>query len=178
MASGESTSILADAPALQLFTSCAQRHNPDLTFTADCRQQIAQICASVDGNPLAIELAAGLTVHYSYGDLLTLLNDNLQVLQAVGRGRARRQHSIQHVLEESWLVLSPTEQETLIRLSALPTQFNRAEAMQVAGAAPATLIGLTAKSILHADGQGFYQLPRLVQRFALQKGQQWLSAVP
>jgi hypothetical protein len=82
------------------------------------------------------------------------------------------------VLEESWLVLSPTEQETLIRLSALPTQFNRAEAMQVAGAAPATLIGLTAKSILHADGQGFYQLPRLVQRFALQKGQQWLSAVP
>ncbi len=170
---GEMVVDAADASAVQLFTSCAQRHNPTLTFDADSLRQIAEICALVDGNPLAIELAAGVMAHYSYSELHTLLSDDLQALQAANRGCAQRHRSMHHVLEESWLRLSPTEQKTLAQLSALPARFNRATATQVAGVSPSTLISLTTKSMLRADGQGHYQLPHMVQHFARQKRQQY-----
>ncbi len=162
----------AAAPAVDLFTSCAQRQNPALTFTADCLEQIAEICALLEGNPLAIELAAGLTSHYAYGELITLLHDNFLVLQAIGRGGMQRHRSIAQTLEESWLMLSSAEQETLASLSELPARFHRTEAIQQAGVSPHTIIRLTAKSMLRAGGQGWYQFPRMVQLFARQKRQQ------
>ncbi len=165
------TSDLASAPAVQLFTSCAQRKSPTLTFTTECLQQIAEICALLEGNPLAIELAAGLTAHYGYSELITLLQDNIQVLQAVGRGSAQRHRSIEQIMEESWHLLWTVEQETLARLSQLPARFHRSQAIQLEGVSSQALIGLTAKSMLRSQGEGWYQLPHMVQLFAKQNRQ-------
>lgn len=159
-------------PAIELFTTTAQRQLPELTFTAINLTQIGEICALVDGNPLAIELAAGLVAHYSYAELIILLSENLQPLQAVGRRWVRRHYSIQEVLEESWRLLSKTEQNALTQLSLLPRHFHRAKAVQLEGISPNVLIGLTAKSMLQPMGQGSYQLPNLVQLFATEKRQQ------
>lgn len=158
--------------AVELFTNTAQRHQPELLFSEENLQQIGQICALVDGNPLAIELAAGLVAHYSYQELIALVGDNLQSLQAIGRGRHQRHGSIHEVLEESWCHLSPAEQIALTRLSLLPRHFHRTNAVQQEGISPSMLIGLTAKSMLQPTGQGSYQLPHMVQRFATQKRQQ------
>lgn len=170
---GEFDLNLRDAPCVQLFTFSAERHAPEITFTATCIRQIAQICYLLEGNPLAIELAAGLIHHYQYAELITLLQENSGVLDTLSRGRATKQHSMQSVLEESWHTLSPVEQKTLAELSNLRSAFSRDKALQMDGISPATLIGLTQKSLVRAIGHGRYRLPYIVQMFATQKRHQF-----
>ncbi|MCB0063233.1 MAG: hypothetical protein KDE19_14015 [Caldilineaceae bacterium] len=165
----EATVDLRNAPCVQLFTSCAERHNPEITFTSAAIRQIAQVCYLLEGNPLAIELVAGLINHYQYGELIALLQENLQALDALSHGRAGKQQSMQRVLEESWRSLTPVEQTTLTHLSALPSNFSRDKALQLEGVSPASLIGLTQKSMVRAIGHGRYHMPRIVQLFATQK---------
>ncbi len=169
----QSLEIPTTTSAIQLFTLCAQRHNPNLAFTATCNLQIAKICDLLDGNPLAIELAAGLINHYTLTEIITLLREEPQVLQTSSRGLASRHQSMQFVFEESWRQLSTVEQETLVRLTLLPPQFSRARALQLAGILPTTLMDLTRKSLLRTISQGQYQLPQLVQLFASQKRHQF-----
>lgn len=172
----EPTVDLRNAPCVQLFTSCAERQNPEITFTTTCIEQIAQICSLLAGNPLAIELVAGLINHYQYTELITLLQENLQALDTLSHGRATKQQSVQRVLEESWRSLSPVEQKTLTHLSALPSSFSRDKALQMEGVSPSTLIGLTQKSLVRAIGHGQYHMPRIVQIFAKQKRHQISAA--
>lgn len=163
---------LRNAPCIRLFTSSAERQNPELTFTSSCIRQIAQICYLLEGNPLAIELAAGLINHYQYAELIAMLQENPQILDTLSRGRAQKQHSMQSVLEESWHTLSPVEQRALIGLSSLSTAFSRDHALQVENTSPAVLIGLAQKSLIRTIGPGRYRLPHIVQIFAEQKRHQ------
>ena len=127
---------LRDTPSVQLFTSSAERHNPAITFSAECIQQIARICCLVEGNPLAVELAAGLINHYRYSELIAMLEGTPQALDTLRRGRTTNHSSLQSVLEESWRRLSLIEQKTLANLSILPNSFSRDNALQMEGVSP------------------------------------------
>lgn len=88
------------APNLHFFLDCVQRQTTKFSLQADCLHAIMQICHLVEGNPLAIELAAGLAVHYTEGfsrnaalaitgghaeTLVTLVNKSL--VRSKGGGR-------------------------------------------------------------------------------------------
>jgi DNA-binding SARP family transcriptional activator/predicted ATPase len=166
-ATGHSSTNLP--PALQLFMASIQRQQPDQIFDATALAQMTAICELVDGNPLAIELAAGLVGHYEYAELLTLISEDITTLHAVGRGRAQRHRSMDDVLGVSWALLTEEERQALIELCALPPCFARATAMQQSAVTPALLIALTNKSLLRTVSPGHYRLPHLVRIFVQQQ---------
>lgn len=169
MSMADQDALAQQAPSLQLFFHCLQRQTPGLVLQAACLQNMMQICHLVEGNPLAIELAAGLSSHYSWGEIADRLQRNLDILSTTQRGRAQRQQSMTTVLETSWRLLAPPEQATLVGLSVFADTFSRTAAIAVTGSTPAILMALVNKSWVRSQGAGCYALPRLIRLFTAQR---------
>ena len=161
----EYTAIEKEAPSLQLFLHCLQRQSPQQLLYRESLQTIRQICRLVEGNPLAIELAAGLSFHYSWGEIVERLQQGLEILGTAQRGRAQRQRTMQTVLTDSWQLLSVQEQMTLSGLSHLNGSFGRDEAITATDCAPERLMALVNKSWVRSKGAGRYELPHLIRLF-------------
>ena len=70
---------LADE-AVELFTDRARRARPDFTVTNDNAATVGEICARLDGLPLAIELAAARVRALSLAEILESLHDRFRLL--------------------------------------------------------------------------------------------------
>ena len=70
---------LADE-AIELFTDRARRARPDFAVTDDNAAVVAEICARLDGLPLAIELAAARVRALSLAEILDSLHDRFRLL--------------------------------------------------------------------------------------------------
>jgi predicted ATPase/class 3 adenylate cyclase len=111
---------LARYEAVQLFVQRAQAVKTDFRLTATNMRAIADICARLDGLPLAIELAAARVKLLSPQALLTRLGKRLQVLTNGSRDIPERQQTLRNTIAWSYQLLSPYEQR-LFRLLALFT---------------------------------------------------------
>ncbi|MCX7681846.1 MAG: winged helix-turn-helix domain-containing protein, partial [Anaerolineae bacterium] len=131
--------------------------------------QIVQICRSVGGLPLAIELAAAWAEHLSPDEIVAKLRQGLDILSATRQDIPARHRSIRAVLESSWHLLAEAEQRLLAQLSVFRGDFDRAAILAVTGAQPATLIGLVHKSLVQRSGPDRYTLHTLVRQFAAEK---------
>jgi predicted ATPase len=169
MSMANQDALAQQAPSLQIFFHCLQRQTPGIAFQATCLQNVIQICHLVEGNPLAIELAAGLSSHYSWGEIADRLQRNLDILSTAQRGRAQRHRSMTTVLEASWQLLAPSEQATLVGLSVFADTFSRMAAVAVTGSTPEVLMALVNKSWVRSKGAGRYELPRLIRLFTAQR---------
>lgn len=161
--------LAQQAPSLQLFFHCLERQTPSLAFQAACLHNMMQICHLVEGHPLAIELAAGLSSHYSWGEIAERLQRNLDILSTTQHGRAQRQRSMTTVFEASWQLLTPPEQTILVALSVFADSFSRMAAIAVTGSTPEILMALVNKSWVRSKGAGRYALPRLIRLFTAQR---------
>lgn len=157
------------SPSLQLFIQCLQRQTPGLVLQPACIQHMMHICHLVEGHPLAIELAAGLSSHYSWGEITEGLQRNLEILRTAQRGRPQRQRSMTTVLDDAWQLLAPPEQTTLVGLSVFADTFSRTAAVAVTASPPEILMTLVNKSWVRSQGAGRYELPRLIRLFTTQK---------
>ncbi len=111
------TEKLAQYSAIQLFVERAQAVMPDFTLTPDNASCIAQICARVDGLPLAIELAAARIKLLSPEMLLKRLSEaRLDVLIGGARNLPSRQQTLRNTIDWSYNLLSPVEQRWFPRL--------------------------------------------------------------
>jgi len=106
--------------AVQLFVQRSQAVKADFRLTATNMRAIADICARLDGLPLAIELAAARVKLLSPQALLTRLEKRLQVLTSGSRDMPERQQTLRNTIAWSYQLLSPYEQR-LFRLLALFT---------------------------------------------------------
>ena len=108
---------LAQYGAIQLFVERAQAVMPDFTLTPENVSCIAQICARVDGLPLALELAAA-RVKLLPPDLLLkrLTEARLDVLTGGARNLPNRQQTLRNTIDWSYNLLSPIEQIWFPRL--------------------------------------------------------------
>jgi predicted ATPase/DNA-binding SARP family transcriptional activator len=151
--------------AVQLFAQCAQRAQPQFDLAAE-REQVMRICRLVEGMPLALELAATwlrtLTVH----DVAEELEQSLDILTAQHQNVPERHRSMRAVMEQSWSLLNPVEQEALKRLSIFRGGFETEAAQQVAGATRLTLAALLEKALVRRADGGRYQLHELLRQFA------------
>ncbi len=111
---GQSTSALAENPAVALFVERAKDARPDFRLTDGNAIDIATICARLDGLPLAIELAAARTRMLNPGSILERLDSRFSLLKR-GLGGDPRQQTLKAALDWSYDLLSPVEQSVLRR---------------------------------------------------------------
>jgi predicted ATPase/DNA-binding CsgD family transcriptional regulator len=162
-------------PALPL-SSDAERlfHDRALTadpaFTAD-PTVVAEICARLDGLPLAIELAAARSVSLGAAGLLDALDDALRLL-AGGRGPDERHRSLRAVIEWSYDLLDAPERDLLRRLAVFAGGFDLDAAVAVADGvrgAVTDLLGRLVEKSLVTYRPGRWRLLSAIRAYAVEQ---------
>jgi predicted ATPase len=109
---------LAQYPALQLFVSRAREVQPGLVLDERSAPAIAEICARLDGLPLALELAAARCDQFSPSAMLARLERRLPLLTATGPDRPARQQTLRAALAWSYELIPGVERRLFARLGA------------------------------------------------------------
>jgi predicted ATPase/DNA-binding CsgD family transcriptional regulator len=143
-------------------------------FTASVAD-VAELCAQMDGMPLAIELAAARSASLGLDGLRSGLDDRLRLL-AGGRGTDERHRSMRAVIGWSHDLLGAEERALFRRLSAFVGGFDLASAAWIVPDHPpamlADLVGrLADKSLLvgpESNG-GRWRMLETVRAYALER---------
>ena len=108
---------LADDAAIDLFAERAEAANARFALINENEAVIAQICAALDGLPLAIELAAARTRVFSPEALLRRLDHRLRLLTGGPRDMHERQRTVRATIDWSYQLLSGDEKTLFARLA-------------------------------------------------------------
>jgi predicted ATPase/class 3 adenylate cyclase len=108
---------LSQYEAVALFIERAQAGKPDFQVTNANAPAVAEICARLDGLPLAIELAAARIRSLPPQALLNRLGQRLQILTSNLRDAPARQQTLRQTIQWSYDLLSTDEQRLFRRLS-------------------------------------------------------------
>lgn len=165
-------------PAVELFVRRAAEWSDYEFVDQDC-DAIAAVCHSLDGLPLAIELAAAQIGRFTPRELLVVLDQRLGFSAAGVAAGPRRHETLMATIEWSYRLLSQTEARLFAVLSVFSDGFDHEDAVFVAEAAGltpidvATALGsLVAKSLLSAQARGAslrYRLLDSTRRYAAER---------
>lgn len=107
-------------PCIQLFVERVQASLPEFILTANNAQEVAEICARLDGLPLAIELAASSIRLMPPQQLLERLNQPagaaLPHLKATVQDGDPHHHTLWQAFQWSYVLLNPVAQRMFARL--------------------------------------------------------------
>ncbi len=112
-----SASELSKFSAISLFLQRAAAVKPDFTLSEENAAVVAEICARLDGLPLAIELAAARVKLLSLTAMRTRLASRLQLLTGGARDLPARQQTLRQTIDWSYDLLTESEQKLFRRLS-------------------------------------------------------------
>jgi predicted ATPase/transcriptional regulator with XRE-family HTH domain len=153
--------------SIVLFVKSAQRIRSDFQASADEQQAIVQISQLVEGVPLAIELAAAWVGMLSCQEIAREIKSNMDFLTTSMRDIPERHRSIRATFDHSWKLLSDEEREVLCQLSVFRGGFDRNAVHQIAGTSLDILASLSAKSLIHRNDSGRYDLHEVIRNYAL-----------
>jgi predicted ATPase/class 3 adenylate cyclase len=102
---------LADTESNCLFEERARAANPSFMVTDANAAAVTQICARLDGIPLAIELAAARIRLFSVEQIATRLDDRFRLLVGGSRTALPRQQTLRALIDWSYDLLSEEEQQ-------------------------------------------------------------------
>ncbi|HKZ21391.1 MAG TPA: adenylate/guanylate cyclase domain-containing protein [Acidimicrobiia bacterium] len=108
---------LAKSEAVMLFVERAQTASPTFALTNANALTIAQICARLDGLPLAIELAASRIRLLEPREILTRLEQSFSLLTGGPSNLPARQQTLYGAIDWSYQLLDPQEQDLFLRLT-------------------------------------------------------------
>ena len=103
--------------AIALFVERAQAVRSDFVLTGENARSVAEICTSVDGLPLAIELAAARVRVFPPELLAQRLGQRLRLLTGGARDLPTRQQTLRATIDWSYSLLDEEEQNLFARLS-------------------------------------------------------------
>jgi predicted ATPase/class 3 adenylate cyclase/DNA-binding CsgD family transcriptional regulator len=165
--------------AIELFTDRARRARHDFAATDDNAAVVAEICARLDGLPLAIELAAARVRALSLSEILESLHDRFRLLTGGARTAVRRQQTLRASVDWSHALLTEPERVLFRRLAVFLGGFDLDAAQAVAGSGEVEryqvldqLSLLVDKSLVVADdsrGRTRYRLLETVRQYAQEK---------
>jgi predicted ATPase len=110
----------ARAAAVRLFVDRAAGVRPGFTLDDSTVDQVVEICARLDGMPLALELAAAKLRTMTVEQVAQRLDDRFRLLTSGSRTALPRQRTLLAVVEWSWDLLTEAERVLARRLSAFP----------------------------------------------------------
>ena len=168
---------LALPEAVELFTRrAAARHRDPPTAEAD--DAVHDLCRSLDGLPLAIELAAARTKTLSIEEISRRLDDRFSVLSDPTSRKPERRRALKATIQWSYELLFPDDQRGLWALAAfaggapLPAVEFVLEALDVPASAAIDVVGrLASRSLVIVDDDGpavRYRLLDSIRAFALE----------
>jgi predicted ATPase/class 3 adenylate cyclase len=165
------------AAAVQLFLASAPAGAQ--LDGATSATEVLELCAELDGLPLAIELAASRVDVLSPRDILQAVRSQTHLLSTRDPRVPLRQQTLERTLDWSYGLLSSAEQAGLRRLSLLASSFDLDTAAAavsddtVLGAdVPDLVWSLVSKSLINAErtaGASRYRLLRTVRSYASQQ---------
>lgn len=166
IASNESNSL---SEAVQLFLSQKQLEQPVDLLTGEYIDIINQICALVEGMPLAVGLAAGQTRYMPVAKILAEMKQSMDVLRLQAFDLPERHRSIQASFENAWKHLSDSRQRALSLLTGFLSPFTEEAANRVYGVSSSELRDLVEQSLLLWDGNVRYSIHRMIRHYAKEK---------
>jgi len=125
---------LRETEAVQLFMQRATSVKPDFALTKDNAAYVAQICARLDGIPLALELAAARVKVLSPEQIATRLDDRFRLLTGGARTALPRQQTLRALIDWSYSLLSEKEKILFRRLAVFVGGWTLDAAEQVCSA--------------------------------------------
>ena len=158
---------IADAPAVQLFLDRAHAADARFDLTAENAEDVARICRTLDGVPLAIELAAACIRVLTPTAMLAKLDRVLSILKTSDRDMPERQRTIRATVEWSIDLLGPFARALFMRLGVFVGDFSLDAVEAVAGGEvwavdlPGTLLELVDGSLLRqhdVGGEPFFSM--------------------
>jgi predicted ATPase/class 3 adenylate cyclase/DNA-binding CsgD family transcriptional regulator len=172
-------SLPLDDEAIELFTDRARHARPGFAVSADNAAAVGEICARLDGVPLAIELAAARVRALSLAEILDSLHDRFRLLTGGARTAVRRQQTLRASVDWSHALLTEPERVLFRRLAVFVGGFDFDAAQAVAGGGDVQryqvldqLTLLVDKSLVVAEdsrGRTRYRLLETVRQYALEK---------
>jgi predicted ATPase len=116
---GEAATLdeLAEVPSVQLFLQRAGAVSPSFTLTSANAGAVAELCARLDGLPLAIELAAAWMRVLPPASLLEQLSDRFELLSGGGPDRPPRHQAMREAIDWSYNLLPVDDQSRFRALS-------------------------------------------------------------
>ena len=128
--------LLSEYPAVALFIQRARAVKPGFVLGEDNAAAVVEICARLDGLPLAIELAAARVKVLTPTAILGRLESRLRLLTGGARDLPERQQTLRRAMDWSHELLTGEEQKLFRRLAVFVGGFTleAAEAVSNGGA--------------------------------------------
>jgi predicted ATPase/class 3 adenylate cyclase len=149
---------LSQYESVALFIQRAKSAKDSFSVTDTNAPAVAEICARLDGLPLAIELAAARIKLFPPQALLQRLDSRLKLLTGGAKDRPSRQQTLRGAIDWSYSLLSQDEQTLFARLSVFAgdCSFDAAEAVCNQDGELDLLDGMASlvdKSLIRQDGE-------------------------
>jgi len=172
-----SVAALTQFESVRLFAERALAAKPSFAVTEKNAQAIAEICRTLDGIPLALELAAARVRALPVEAIATRLSDRFRLLTGGDQTSLPRQQTLRACIDWSFDLLSQTEQSMLRRLAVFAGGWTL-EAAERVGADPIVdvfevvdlLTHLVEKSLVQLEADGArYRLLETVRQYAKER---------
>lgn len=121
---------LAPATSVELFTQRARAARPGVELPPDA---VAVLCRTLEGLPLAVELAAARVRVLSVEEIARRLGDRFALLRGGARDAPERHRTLHAVVDWSWNLLGEDGRAALRTLSVFPGGFSGEAAEHVLG---------------------------------------------
>jgi predicted ATPase/class 3 adenylate cyclase len=172
-----SAAALRRYEAVRLFVDRATAAQPPFRLTDENATAVAQICRSLDGIPLALELAAARVRAMSVDNIAARLNDRFRLLRAGDQTALPRQQTLRALIDWSYDLLEEPERIMFRRLGVFVGGWTLAavEAVCAGGELNSAdivdlLTRLVEKSLVALDPlTGRYRLLETVRQYAQER---------
>lgn len=147
--------------AMRLFAERAADVLPGFTLTGDDEAAVRRIVRTLDGLPLAVELAAARLPVLPVDELARRVDDRFRVLSRGSSTAAERHRTLRAVVAWSWDLLTAEERTLAARFTVFRGSGALDAIEQVCGLGASTLDvldGLVAKSLIERDGSRYRML--------------------
>lgn len=169
--------------SVQLFLARAQAKRQDFTLTQSNAAAVADVCRSLDGIPLSLELAAARLTMLSVEQIAARLGDRFSLLTGGSRAAPPRHQTLRATLHWSYALLDEPERVLLRRLSVFAggCDLNAIEAVCTGGGIETdvtmdvvgSLVNKSLVLVTTGEGQAWYQLLDTVRQYGKEHLAAW-----